>query len=870
MDADIKAFLPLHKQPSEPTVGCLSTSFDRSSCGTFDSCEPSLVPYSYSSSEVGEDYGSFADNILGTLDSSSRFQKESESRINFSDDFFDNNLAGYDEHESLVENGSQKRGRGPRLDGKKTLLSFKEFDNTYFKLARHFRIKTITMSGGRSIHMRCRNAGCKRRLRFSYLENGVLMDEDIEFQHNHPLSDEPVEVLLPEIPLPIQRKVILLHKTHPEYSNREILSCLKADCHGQGKRYQVPKSYKFIGHLINLVEKEGEFWPNPETPAIEETLSQLVLGLNDQSSSSDESEMASTHGSLIDGCQAIVEETTDTKLDDDAAMLIAQFAETALKAMLRECCSEVAGKEDKDITYDTIADVVQTRKNFEPLAMSFPKKVLVEEVHSLRKKAKEANWTKVPGAKRPTLKKKGKVSKVIKLKSQSTPEVSKPKSRKSATKQADKTPNNKSDKPQKRIKKLKPISPRKSELTQHDLSHNDTQNIENASTVNSQDSNLDITSSNSENAEDSTQKSGRRKSRIDYKQMASGRVEFPPFIDNFVILQETLESYSRERVTEILREMERADHDNNIYLVERLINRRWRNNRAEYFVKWLNYGEEENTWEPRANINVALCDQYDAEHGGPLQPPAKSPRKRKSDTSQPSPPKKTARGAPKNRESITPSSSRRSSRRRTLNTDDSSTSIEPTPTPEPTAEQKKEDEKPEEQPLLEPEPQTSAEKSVEPAAEEPAESEDSQQGEFAEEQPEPLPEQAEEHFDQPTEQPILDPPAPPANAEPVDDIPDSFIEPPEEPNQPVEEAPLPKVTSYLVSNEANPNDQHIVQIYENAPQSLEAADNGQIVSGNGNGEAHKPQEYNGNGDELRNAVRTDVTVNNQTSTIWEL
>lgn len=83
--------------------------------------------------------------------------------------------------------------------------------------------------------------------------------------------------------------------------------------------------------------------------------------------------------------------------------------------------------------------------------------------------------------------------------------------------------------------------------------------------------------------------------------------------------------------------MDEADHANNIFMVERLVDRRWRKGRSEYLVKWLNYDPVDNTWEPRANINHLLCDQFDAEHGGPLTGPiskpsrtSKTPQKRKT------------------------------------------------------------------------------------------------------------------------------------------------------------------------------------------------------------------------------------------------
>jgi len=93
--------------------------------------------------------------------------------------------------------------------------------------------------------------------------------------------------------------------------------------------------------------------------------------------------------------------------------------------------------------------------------------------------------------------------------------------------------------------------------------------------------------------------------------------------------------------------MNNADPENNIFLVEKLLDRRWRKNRVEFLVKWLGYGESENTWEPKQNINPKLIDQYDTEHGGPLTgPPPKTPKT----------PKVTKRSAASTSATSTPSS----------------------------------------------------------------------------------------------------------------------------------------------------------------------------------------------------------------------
>ncbi|CAD5213361.1 unnamed protein product [Bursaphelenchus okinawaensis] len=115
--------------------------------------------------------------------------------------------------------------------------------------------------------------------------------------------------------------------------------------------------------------------------------------------------MITKEKNLMKGCRAIVKETTDLEVDSDATDLIAQFAECALKVMVRECCIDSGKKNEKFITYDTIADVVHSRQCFEPLTMQFPKKIPIEEVKVFRQAAHSANWTKFKGKKKPKLNK---------------------------------------------------------------------------------------------------------------------------------------------------------------------------------------------------------------------------------------------------------------------------------------------------------------------------------------------------------------------------------------------------------------------------------------------------------------------------------
>ena len=42
-----------------------------------------------------------------------------------------------------------------------------------------------------------------------------------------------------------------------------------------------------------------------------------------------------------------------------------------------------------------------------------------------------------------------------------------------------------------------------------------------------------------------------------------------------------------------------------VYEVEKILDKRGRGRMAEYLIKWRNYGEQENTWEPASNLKEA-------------------------------------------------------------------------------------------------------------------------------------------------------------------------------------------------------------------------------------------------------------------------
>ena len=59
------------------------------------------------------------------------------------------------------------------------------------------------------------------------------------------------------------------------------------------------------------------------------------------------------------------------------------------------------------------------------------------------------------------------------------------------------------------------------------------------------------------------------------------------------------------------------------YDVEKILRHRQTNNQTEYLIKWLGYPEEENTWEPRTNLNPKHVAQYHRrkKSQGPLADP---------------------------------------------------------------------------------------------------------------------------------------------------------------------------------------------------------------------------------------------------------
>ena len=72
------------------------------------------------------------------------------------------------------------------------------------------------------------------------------------------------------------------------------------------------------------------------------------------------------------------------------------------------------------------------------------------------------------------------------------------------------------------------------------------------------------------------------------------------------------------------------ESDDEPYIVEKVVSKRFRANQYEFLVKWKGYTDNENTWELPDNIPDEKLDQFEASHGnlrGEVQTPTERPRR---------------------------------------------------------------------------------------------------------------------------------------------------------------------------------------------------------------------------------------------------
>lgn len=83
------------------------------------------------------------------------------------------------------------------------------------------------------------------------------------------------------------------------------------------------------------------------------------------------------------------------------------------------------------------------------------------------------------------------------------------------------------------------------------------------------------------------------------------------------------------------RSNEAGEEEEEEYVVEKILKKRVKNGKAEYYLKWKNYPETDNTWEPEENLDCQdLLDAFNAEYDKKKKPDDDKGDKRKSGKSE--------------------------------------------------------------------------------------------------------------------------------------------------------------------------------------------------------------------------------------------
>jgi hypothetical protein len=115
-------------------------------------------------------------------------------------------------------------------------------------------------------------------------------------------------------------------------------------------------------------------------------------------------------------------------------------------------------------------------------------------------------------------------------------------------------------------------------------------------------------------------KTTRPSDKLDYKKLGPFAIKKRISTNNYELsLPKTMRNHPIVHISLLEKAPNNAPAEENIevmdeteYEVERILDMRTKNKTRQYLIKWKNYGDEENTWEPMTNLKncQALLRQY--------------------------------------------------------------------------------------------------------------------------------------------------------------------------------------------------------------------------------------------------------------------